>query len=341
MYQTTNQQKSTDEKRPLEVDHEEQQDKVQETTCQHAFFRRPPGGHPLLFRRNPSGTTHQVPNPEDGSAPGVLPANSTSSTAETRISAVLNSEGGSQRVIAPDTSTSSTTSTQSRLKIQTDIVAVTSEAPTTEDAEVNNSNVRTGQETLKVVITTPAAENATLDCSNVGPGGCPPVGITAPTIEDVADQNSNVKTEATPKTEDVAANNSNVGTQTLATENATLDSSNVETGVPASEEVVPNNPNMRRRHSRRVTDESSQNFEEANKKEQNSEDQTQADVQNCVSKSFDTEGSRDDITSMLIKMVEEKCLHENNARKTEEKEVKGKSQSASVKCWFCFCYAEG
>nr|XP_027119791.1 uncharacterized protein LOC113736821 isoform X3 [Coffea arabica] len=272
MYQTTNQQKSTDEKRPLEVDHEEQQDKVQETTCQHAFFRRPPGGHPLLFRRNPSGTTHQVPNPEDGSAPRVLPANSTSSKAETRTS------------------------------------AVTSEAPTTEDAEVNNSNVRTGQKNLKV-------------------------GITAPTIEDVAAQNTNVKTEATPKTEDVAANNSNVGTQTLATENATLDSSNVvveksiveegapdnpnvETGVPASEEVVPNNPNMRRRHSGRVTDESSQNF--------------------------DTEGSTDDITSTLTKMLYEKVSRENNAGKTEEKEVKGKShsQSASVKCWFCFCYAE-
>ncbi|XP_027119790.1 uncharacterized protein [Coffea arabica] len=289
MYQTTNQQKSTDEKRPLEVDHEEQQDKVQETTCQHAFFRRPPGGHPLLFRRNPSGTTHQVPNPEDGSAPRVLPANSTSSKAETRTS------------------------------------AVTSEAPTTEDAEVNNSNVRTGQKNLKVVTTTPAAENATPDSSNVG--------ITAPTIEDVAAQNTNVKTEATPKTEDVAANNSNVGTQTLATENATLDSSNVvveksiveegapdnpnvETGVPASEEVVPNNPNMRRRHSGRVTDESSQNF--------------------------DTEGSTDDITSTLTKMLYEKVSRENNAGKTEEKEVKGKShsQSASVKCWFCFCYAE-
>ncbi|XP_027165996.1 uncharacterized protein LOC113765959 [Coffea eugenioides] len=208
---------------------------------------------------------------------------------------------------------------------------VTSEAPTTEDAEVNNSNVRTGQETLKVVTTTPAAENATLDSSNVGSGGCPPVGITAPTIEDVAAQNSNVKTEATPKTEDVAANNSNVGTQTLATENASLDSSNVvienpivengapdnpnvETGVPASEEVVPNNPNTRRRHSRRVTDESSQNF--------------------------DTEGSTDDVTSTLTKMLYENVSRENNAGKMEEKEVKGKSQSASVKCWFCFCYAE-
>nr|XP_027116845.1 uncharacterized protein LOC113734478 isoform X2 [Coffea arabica] len=124
MYQTTNQQKSTDEKTPLEVDHEEQQDKVQETTCQHAFLRLPPGRRSILFRRNPSGTTHQVPNPEDGSAPRVLPANNTSSTAETRISAVLNSEGGSRSVLAPNRCTSSTTSTQSRLKIQTNIVAM-------------------------------------------------------------------------------------------------------------------------------------------------------------------------------------------------------------------------
>ncbi|XP_027165471.1 mucin-5AC-like isoform X3 [Coffea eugenioides] len=238
--------------------------KVQENISREIYLVRPPGRNGQFPLQNPSGAVCQVPSPEDGARRTDLSQFSTPSTTQIRTLAVsgvivkvVNSEGGSQSVIAPTTSTSSTTSTQSRLKIQTNVVAVTSVAPTTEDAEVNNSNVRTGQENLKVVTTTPAAENATPDSSNVGSGGCPPVGITAPTIEDLAAQN------LTPTIEDVAAQNTNVGTQTLATENATLDSSNVvveksivekgapdnpnvETGVPASEEVVPNNPNMRR-----------------------------------------------------------------------------------------------